>query len=83
MVYFLCIIVVERIQVEFNRKVAFFPFNFWEQSPWRKRFRLTLLTNIPILITAFSCPQFSLLKLHFITHFPHIQHSMTYSHDKQ
>lgn len=82
-VYFLRIIVVERIQVEFGRKVAFFPFNFWEKSTWRKHSRLTLLTTVPALITASSCPRFSLLKLHFITHFPHIQPFMTYSHDKQ
>lgn len=43
-VYFLCIIVVERIQVEFDRKVCCFFLNFYQQSTWRKQ--LMLLTII-------------------------------------
>lgn len=76
-VYFLCIIVVERIQVKFVRKVAFFPLQFLGTKHLEK----TLQVDTPEHHS--SCPQFSLLKLHFITHFPHIEPSMTYSHDKQ
>lgn len=75
-VYFLCIIVVEKIQVEFARKVVVFFLISANKTPGENNWGFW--PPFPFESSASFCPQSSLLKLYFIIDFPRIQPTLNY-----